>query len=173
MGNLLYTIIPLSCSDLSLQRLGAIKYDSPFFHTPDFLYPLGYKATRLFPSCVNPGRDCYYTCEVTCVNRDCCEKPEFLIIAEGVCIHAGTTPDAAWSAMLGHLKSTCISAGIHVPASKFSCGEEFFGFTHPSVANLLRALPNADRCRFFERVRVPVQQSVPEIALRPCSCYKP
>lgn len=92
-------------------------------------------------------------------------------MAEGACVHSGVTPDAAWTSMLGHLNSSCVKAGLSPPACKFISGEEFFGFTHPTVSNLLLALPNADRCRFFARVRSPVLQTVPEVPLQPFKSF--
>jgi hypothetical protein len=49
---------------LVVHKLGEIVTSSPYFHNESQIYPLNYRATRIFWSCVRPMARCPWVCQI-------------------------------------------------------------------------------------------------------------
>lgn len=51
--------------NLSVYDLGTVVFDRPGYHTENWIYPVGYIATRIYGNIKEPEKKCVYTCKIT------------------------------------------------------------------------------------------------------------
>lgn len=49
---------------LNLVYASQVVQDSPYFHSSDHIYPLGFRSTRIFWSATKPHARCPYVCQI-------------------------------------------------------------------------------------------------------------
>ena len=134
---------PLTLSDgnLVIENLGEIVAESGMkYHSPDIIYPVGYKARRTCADHNVAGRSSpqTYFCEV----MHCGKQPLFRITpltsAEVQERTAGNTASVALKHMCSHL-------------GKMWEGDDFFGLSKPEVRGLIERLPGAHLCADYNR----------------------
>lgn len=54
---------------VTVHRLGHINFENPGHHTADYIYPVGFRSTRLYWSMKRPRTRTLYTFEVSCCMR--------------------------------------------------------------------------------------------------------
>ena len=126
---------------------GALLPDIPGYHTADFVYPVGYKGLRTFPSMQEPTRLGDFEFEIRyggifpnggplfCVRQfDCGEEMN------------GITPDEVWGKVVDKLRE----AGYQW--KKGVNGHALFGLTSQSVVKQLETLPGIEECAFYKTV---------------------
>lgn len=125
-------IYPITMGNLSIHDLGAIIVDRPGYHTENWIYPIGYVATRIYGHIKEPHRKCLYTCKII----DCGDYPRFEIIPESMPEYAiaGPSADLCHAALLQTMNNNSDGRELAVCPQ----GEYFFGLAHPAVATLLQ-----------------------------------
>ncbi|KAJ3044284.1 hypothetical protein HDV00_002604 [Rhizophlyctis rosea] len=126
----------------TVHALGEVVYDRKTFHTDRYIYPVGYRASRPYHSTVDPDATTNYMCSVT----DGGEGPHFHVVPEdspqnGV---VADTPFRAWTSII-----RAANAIRDDELSGCSSGQEYFGFTQSTIASLIQALPNAEKCEAY------------------------
>uniref|UniRef100_A0A674BXV5 Transforming growth factor beta regulator 1 n=1 Tax=Salmo trutta TaxID=8032 RepID=A0A674BXV5_SALTR len=138
-------VFPIVLGDLTVYSLGDIITDSMLFHDPCAIYPVGFCNTRFFASMKGPDQQCLYTCQI-----------KFAIVPE----EESQNAIAASSALTCHshlLKAIdFFSHYLTFMAHIMPSGADFFGFSHPTVQNLIQSFPGAHKCSNYLWIRFEV-----------------
>jgi chromodomain-helicase-DNA-binding protein 7 len=119
-----------------LLSLGSIVADRPKFHCSRYVYPAGYRCSRLYSSISNPSERVRWICEILDTGGD---APNFRIYMESSPeqVWEGNSPTAPWSIVLREI------ARITNTKSSIS-GPEAFMLTSPIVEYLINKLPGIE-----------------------------
>ncbi|XP_024945171.1 histone-lysine N-methyltransferase 2C isoform X3 [Cephus cinctus] len=114
------------------------------FHTPNYIYPVGYKIVRFYWSMRRPNKRCRYVCSI----HDVSGRPEFRVLVQEPCQEdvelRDATPRAVWSRILeplAELRRTTHSVQLF---PRYVSGEDLFGLTEPAVVRVLESLPGIE-----------------------------
>ncbi|XP_008279901.1 transforming growth factor beta regulator 1 isoform X4 [Stegastes partitus] len=133
-------VFPIVLGGLTVYSLGEIITDRMLFHDECAIYPVGFCSTRIFASMKNPDQQCLYTCQI----KDGGAGPQFEIVPEEDPQNAIVASSAlkCHSNLLKAIASvSCKSVAPIVPS-----GADFFGFSHPTIQNLIQSCPGARKC---------------------------
>ncbi|XP_056467822.1 transforming growth factor beta regulator 1 isoform X2 [Gadus chalcogrammus] len=143
-------VFPIALGGLTVYSLGEIITDRMLFHDQCAIYPVGFCSTRVFASMKNPEQQCLYTCQI----KDCGAGPQFEIVPE----EDPQNAIVASSALMCHANLLKAIAAVRskpmlpiVPS-----GADFFGFSHPTIQNLIQSCPGARKCSNYQWVRFEV-----------------
>lgn len=114
------------------------------FHTPNFIYPIGYKIIRFYWSMRRPNKRCRYICSIADVSG----RPEFRVLVqepfeEDIELR-DATPKAIWQRILDRLAELRKEHNLVQIFPKFIIGEDLFGLTEPAVVRILESLPGIE-----------------------------
>ncbi|KAG0209814.1 hypothetical protein BGX31_002044 [Mortierella sp. GBA43] len=133
---------PVTVGIITIWSIGHVVYDREAFHNDRYIWPVGYKMSRLYNSMIDPLTLTTYTCSVI----DDGEAPKFQIDAEdqpGKPIIAGTAT-GAWTHIVK--AANAIRKREH---SNSASGPDYFGFSNATIAKMIQDLPNADKCSSY------------------------
>ncbi|KAI1893448.1 hypothetical protein AGOR_G00123830 [Albula goreensis] len=143
-------VFPIVLGGLTVYSLGEIITDRVHFHDESAIYPVGFCSTRVFASMKNPEQQCLYTCQI----KDGGAGPQFEIVPE----EDPQNAIVASSALTCHtnlLKAITAVRGKSL-APIVPSGADFFGFSHPTIQNLIQSCPGARKCGNYRWVRFEV-----------------
>uniref|UniRef100_A0A673BQ96 Transforming growth factor beta regulator 1 n=1 Tax=Sphaeramia orbicularis TaxID=375764 RepID=A0A673BQ96_9TELE len=143
-------VFPIVLGGLTVYSLGEIITDRMLFHDECAIYPVGFCSTRVFASMKNPDQQCLYTCQI----KDGGTGPQFEIVPE----------EDPQNAIVASSALTCHSNLLKAIASVSSksvapivpSGADFFGFSHPTIQNLIQSCPGARKCCNYRWIRFEV-----------------
>ncbi|KAL1256653.1 hypothetical protein QQF64_012198 [Cirrhinus molitorella] len=143
-------VFPIVLGGLTVYSLGEIITDRALFHDETAIYPVGFCSTRVFASMKNPDQKCLYTCQI----KDGGQGPQFEIAPE----------DDPQNAIVASSALTCHANLLKAIAARRSrtltnivpSGADFFGFSHPTIQNLIQSCPGARKCSNYQWVRFEV-----------------
>ncbi|CAG2053007.1 unnamed protein product [Timema podura] len=114
------------------------------FHTPNFIYPIGYKIVRFFWSMRVPNKRCRYVCSI----HDVAGRPEFRVLVQEPSQDdlelRDVSPRAVWTRILEPLAALRREIGGVQMFPKFLVGEDLFGLNEPAVVRVLESLPGIE-----------------------------
>lgn len=114
------------------------------FHSPNYIYPIGYKIVRFFWSMRRLNKRCRYICSI----HDANGKPEFRVLVQEIneedVEFKDSTPKAVWSKILEQIAQMRRANQCLQMFPKFATGEDLFGLTEPAVVRVLESLPGID-----------------------------
>ncbi|CAM4583915.1 unnamed protein product [Leuciscus chuanchicus] len=124
--------------------------DRALFHDDTAIYPVGFCSTRVFASMKNSDQKCLYTCQI----KDGGQGPQFEIAPE----------DDPQNAIVASSALTCHTNLLKAIAARSAkplinvvpSGADFFGFSHPTIQNLIQSCPGARKCSNYQWVRFEV-----------------
>ncbi|XP_058244564.1 transforming growth factor beta regulator 1 isoform X1 [Hemibagrus wyckioides] len=143
-------VFPIVLGGLTVYSLGEIITDRAHFHDESAIYPVGFCSTRVFASMKNPEHQCLYTCQI----KDGKQGPQFEIVPED----DPQNSIVAMSALSCHtelLKAITAKSGKSL-TSIIPPGADFFGFSDPTIQNLIQSCPGARKCSNYQWVRFEV-----------------
>ncbi|XP_046288681.1 transforming growth factor beta regulator 1 isoform X5 [Marmota monax] len=143
-------VFPIGLGGLTVYSLGEIITDRPGFHDENAIYPVGYCSTRVYASMKCPDQKCLYTCQI----KDGGVQPQFEIVPEDDPQNAivGSSADACHAELLRTISAT---KGELMP-NLLPSGADFFGFSHPTIHNLIQSCPGAQKCVNYQWVKFDV-----------------
>ncbi|KAK3268698.1 hypothetical protein CYMTET_22812 [Cymbomonas tetramitiformis] len=100
--------LPLKVAGVTLEAFGTIDPWRHAYHGPAYLFPIGYRTTRMFARMDKPDEKCLYTQEII----DGGDQPMFQISAEiggDPVLHQSST--GAWSMVLAKVRATREASG--------------------------------------------------------------
>ncbi|RCI01246.1 hypothetical protein CU098_001536, partial [Rhizopus stolonifer] len=129
--------LPQQIGVLTVHNLGTIVTDRPNFHNERYIFPVGYTVSRTYPSMVDPNSNTIITSTIVDDGSDC---PRFHVTAadmpdEPIIANSAT---GAWTVVVR--RSNEIRNRDH---SNSASGPDYYGFKHPTIANLIQDLPGA------------------------------
>ncbi|XP_078386664.1 transforming growth factor beta regulator 1 isoform X5 [Cetorhinus maximus] len=143
-------IFPIVLGGLTIYSLGEIIADRSGFCDETAIYPVGFCSTRVYACMKNPNHKCLYTCQI----KDGGNGPQFEIAPE-VDPQNALVATSASACHASLLKAIAMARGkpfINVMPS----GADFFGFSHPTIQNLIQSCPGARKCVCYRWVRFEV-----------------
>lgn len=132
---------------LRVLALGTIEYGSDKYHNDRYIFPVGYKAERMYNSYMKPGTKIPYVSEI---KRGENNEPSFVVTpSDDTNSHfAANTPTGAWSQVIKKIQ-VAAPRGEKRQNTTVS-GPEFFGLSNPRVKLLIEMLPNIDKCANYK-----------------------
>ncbi|KAF9365152.1 hypothetical protein BGX34_011208 [Mortierella sp. NVP85] len=133
---------PVTVGIITIWSIGHVVYDREAFHNDRYIWPVGYKMSRLYNSMIDPSNLTTYTCSVI----DDGEAPKFQIDAEdqpGKPIIAGSAT-GAWTHVVK--AANAIRKREH---SNSASGPDYFGFSNATIAKMIQDLPDVDKCSSY------------------------
>ncbi|XP_032581935.1 histone-lysine N-methyltransferase trr isoform X1 [Drosophila sechellia] len=116
------------------------------FHTPHYIYPIGYKVSRYYWCVRRPNRRCRYICSIA--EAGC--KPEFRIQVQDAGDKEperefrGSSPSAVWQQILQPItRLRKVHKWLQLFPQHIS-GEDLFGLTEPAIVRILESLPGIE-----------------------------
>lgn len=143
-------LFPIVLGGLTVYSLGEIITDRALFHDDTSIYPVGFCSTRVFASMKNPDQKCLYTCQI----KDGGQGPQFEIAPEDDPQNA-IMASSALTCHANLLKAVAARRGKPL-TSVVPSGADFFGFSHPTIQNLIQSCPGARKCSNYQWVRFEV-----------------
>ncbi|SGY80038.1 BQ5605_C008g05290 [Microbotryum silenes-dioicae] len=131
-------ILPLPFGTMVLRNLGTVDHRDAF-HTERYIFPVGYEASRKYPSMIDPKTTVEYVCKVIEGDNN---GPQFEVYPEdqpGVVI-TGTTATSAWSQIV-----KAVNVIRSRSQSNSVSGPDYFGLSHNLVKALVQELPGANQ----------------------------
>jgi len=154
-------LMPIEMRGLTIHSLGKIVTDRKKFHAKRYIWPAGFKSSRVYCSMTNLNARCEYTSEIVDGDSEpkfvvtCYEDPKNPIVIEA------NTASGAWAQVgkrINDLKEELTGKRMFTQLS----GPEMFGFSHPTIAKLIQELPNSELCdRYIFQEYVPSNISLP------------
>ncbi|KAK8837523.1 choline dehydrogenase 6 [Tritrichomonas musculus] len=138
-------VLPIKLtSTMTLISLGRIVTDRPDFHSNTYIYPAGYKSSKIHLSILDPTKRVRYINEIVDVGE---KMPIFRVTMEGdqSISFEGLSPTSPWSSILDKIREKKAETSNEVPNSKAS-GPTFFGLTSKVTDYLIRRMPGANEC---------------------------
>ncbi|KAB0390838.1 hypothetical protein E2I00_007161, partial [Balaenoptera physalus] len=135
-------VFPIGLGGLTVYSLGEIITDRPGFHDEGAIYPVGYCSTRVYASMKTPDQECLYTCQIKDVVPE--DDPQNAIVS--------SSADACHAELL---RTISAAMGKLMP-SMHPSGADFFGFSHPTIHNLIQSCPGARKCVNYQWVKFDV-----------------
>ncbi|XP_047248792.1 transforming growth factor beta regulator 1 [Girardinichthys multiradiatus] len=143
-------VFPIVLGGVTVYSLGEIITDRMLFHDECAIYPVGFCSTRVYASMKHPEQQCLYTCQI----KDGGTGPQFEIVPE----EDPQNAIVASSALTCHLNllKTIASNSSKSVAPIIPSGADFFGFSHPTIQNLIQSCPGARKCSNYRWIRFEV-----------------
>lgn len=143
-------VFPIVLGGLTVYSLGEIITDRMLFHDECAIYPVGFCSTRVFASMKSPEQQCLYTCQI----KDGGAGPQFEIVPE----EDPQNAIVASSALTCHanLLKAIAAASSKPMVPVIPSGADFFGFSHPTIQNLIQSCPGARKCTNYRWIRFEV-----------------
>ncbi|CAK8671690.1 unnamed protein product [Clavelina lepadiformis] len=153
------------------------------FHSKTAIYPIGYKATRIYWSCNNTRKRSKYMCMIT--EKD--GKPWFTTRYQAVASRPksndknlqgewmemqGPTLNDQWRDLLEQLSNLRTQQKMLKLFPDYINGENIYGLTSPVVCRILESLPNIELCANykFRYGRSPILEL--PLAINPTGCAR-
>ncbi|XP_071696799.1 histone H3-lysine(4) N-trimethyltransferase ATX1-like [Rutidosis leptorrhynchoides] len=133
---------PFIVGDLEVLKLGKMVKHLDCFDDEEFICPLGYTATRKFPSLSDPSICSVYKMEVL-RDADTKMRPLFRVTTDNGDQFDGPDPSACWNKIYErirkiHSDSSDSSQAESASKSFFKSGAVMFGFSDPHVLRLIQ-----------------------------------
>ncbi|XP_046388061.1 transforming growth factor beta regulator 1 [Ischnura elegans] len=146
-------VFPIVLGGLTVHSLGEVVSDRSGYHTEEFIYPVGFCSTRVYGSLKDPERKCVYTCKIL----DGGSSPRFEIVADSD-LDAPLVGHSASQCHLLLLRHINRALGVDVVNMK-GRGPEFFGFSHPTIQNLIQSSPGTRKCSSYKWIKFEVSRT--------------
>jgi histone-lysine N-methyltransferase MLL3 len=141
-------------SDLSnLMRVGSLillnvgqllPHQLQAFHTPNYIYPIGFKIIRFFWSMRRANKRCRYICSIVDVSG----RPEFRVLVQEINEEdielRDQTPKSVWQRILEPIAQLRKDNNLVRVFPRYVTGEDLFGLTEPAVVRILESLPGVE-----------------------------
>ncbi|PVU87731.1 hypothetical protein BB559_005916 [Furculomyces boomerangus] len=124
--------------EITVYDFGKVLNDREGYHTSLYIFPVGFRSSRMYPSTVNPQTRTKYTSTIT----EGASGPVFKVVAQDKpwFEYSASSASAAWKTILEELNE------LGVPVKINTSGPQLFGLSNLSIVKAIQELPNADKC---------------------------
>lgn len=142
------------------------------FHTPNYIYPVGYKIVRFYWSMRKPNKRCRYVCSI----HDVSGRPEFRVLIQETSQEdvelRDASPRAVWNRILEPLAELRRKTNSVQLFPRYVTGEDLFGLTEPAIVRVLESLPGIETLHDyrFKYGRNPLLEL--PLAINPSGCAR-
>ncbi|KAJ2489780.1 hypothetical protein IWW37_003695 [Coemansia sp. RSA 2050] len=129
--------------EVQIHSLGRVVWDRDAYHTPRYIWTVGFKSTRMCPSLLTNNARCLYSSEIL----DGGDSPVFQVTAEDMPEKPfrAMSSSGAWKQILDQL--TAKGVGVKTHAS----GPQMYGLSHLGVTKAIQELDDVDKCQKYIR----------------------
>ncbi|KAH0785021.1 F/Y-rich N-terminus family protein [Histomonas meleagridis] len=149
-------VMPINLTSTSyISCLGKIVTDRSAFHTERYIYPAGFKSSRLYASTLDPTKKVRYTCEILDVGEP---VPLFRVTMDEhpEIYYEGNSPTSPWNLILKRILELRTENN---PRALSISGPEYYGLASPVAIYLIQQMPDAKKCvNYVERKFAPPTQ---------------
>ncbi|KAJ1961235.1 hypothetical protein GGI12_003360 [Dipsacomyces acuminosporus] len=138
-GNLVFPIVVGRGQDeVRIHDLGRVKWEPDTYHTSRYIWTVGFKSTRVYPSMKDKSARCIYTSEIL----DGGDMPVFQVTASDMpeSPFRASSSSGVWKQILDILMAKGIGVKTH------ASGPQMYGLSHLGVTKVIQELENASRC---------------------------
>ena len=141
-GNVTYPVAVTQTSQIL--EIGHIVSDRPGFHSERYIYPAGYKATRLYSALKRPDDRVTWISEIVDTGK---KNPVFRVYQEDEPdkVFEGDTPSSPWVQVL-----KAVAAAKREKRSNTISGPEAYLLASPITSYLIQHLPGARDCEKYK-----------------------
>ncbi|EAY14498.1 F/Y-rich N-terminus family protein [Trichomonas vaginalis G3] len=135
-------VMPLMLTSTAwIISLGHIVTDRTGFHTDRYIYPAGFKSTRLYASTLDPTHRVRYNCEIIDNGE---AIPLFRVSMEDnpEVKYEGNSPTSPWTLILKRI----LELRTQTPKALSISGPDIYGLAHPAVVYCIQNMEGADKC---------------------------
>lgn len=143
-----HPVFPIVLGSLTVFSLGEALPDKPSFHSDRFIYPAGFHSNRVYGSMDDPNRRCVYTCRI--INSDGEAKFEITNDSQPAVTLTATSATKCHKKLLQAINK---AFGEDIVNESRDRAQEFFGFSHPTIQNLIQGLEGANQCAAYRWLR--------------------
>lgn len=136
--------MPLCVSGvLTIISLGIVEFHRPRYHSHRYIYPIGFKSIKIHTSYVHPKTTTTYTSEIL----DGGNRPLFRVTVKDDpnTSFESESPSGCWLQVMKRIDDNM--AQNEKRSVVTVSGPAFFGFADERVRDLIKQLPNADKCQ--------------------------
>eukprot|EP01028_Stygiella_incarcerata_P001096 TRINITY_DN1171_c0_g1_i1.p1 TRINITY_DN1171_c0_g1~~TRINITY_DN1171_c0_g1_i1.p1 ORF type:complete len:1225 (-),score=364.55 TRINITY_DN1171_c0_g1_i1:57-3731(-) len=128
---------------LNIHSLGFVESERAGYHCARYLYPIGYKSSRLFQSLRQAATDVWYISEI----RDGGENPRFIVTPTDCPEEAvvADTATGAWATMV----QKAMDHKMVIRKTNSVSGPDFFGLTLKWTIDQMVRMPGAEKCQRY------------------------
>ncbi|KAJ2888762.1 hypothetical protein FB639_000410 [Coemansia asiatica] len=141
-GNIVFPmVVGRGIDEIHILDLGRIIWTPDSYHTSRYIWPVGFKSTRMYPSMRDNSVRCLYTSEIL----DGGDMPVFQVTAEdmpGEPFRASSS-SGVWKQILDILMASGLGVKTH------ASGPQMYGLSHLAVTKAIQELPDADKCKKY------------------------
>lgn len=139
------SMFPLKLDNILIHSIGEIIPTNPNFHSAEWIYPVGFVATRIYAHPRDPKKKCVFTCKI--LNN--AGVPQFQLIPDNDLdgVFFGETANGCHQELLNTIHCS-IKESARVPL--IAKGEVFFGLSNPRVQSLLLSDSRIQQCVKFK-----------------------
>jgi len=131
---------------LSVDNVGEIEYERAAFHTESLVFPVNYRATRVFWSPANVLTRALYTMEII----DGGDRPLFRItVSQPKLVFQADSVAAVFTQVLARIREQREKYSLVRPVFAKNFAETFFGLNYPTVVKLIEGLPHMAWCKDY------------------------
>jgi hypothetical protein len=144
-----------------VHALGRVEWKRAAFHNERYIYPIGFKSSRLRRSMDAPAKKARWYSEIV----DGGDAPIFRVWMEGHedQVFEGTSPTTPWTQVL-----KAVATARRNPSRVASVsGPEAFLLAQPLIMHLIEHLPNAEKCVRYVRRNIAESELVRRVWTRP------
>ncbi|KAI1731709.1 PHD-finger domain-containing protein [Ditylenchus destructor] len=136
------TDMMMRVGSLIFQKIGQLLPEQlKTFHNENYIFPIGYRVTRIFWSPNSAHERARYECIV----EDKSNSPEFCVMYESHEFR-DKTPNGAWNRLLTSIMQCREKAGNMLRFfPNQTNGETLFGFNEPAISKMIESLPGVDQ----------------------------
>lgn len=147
--------------------LGRIVTDRAGFHTERYIYPAGFRSSRLYASTLDPTKRTRYTCEILDVGD---QMPLFRVTMDENpdCTYEGNSPTSPWNLIVQQVLARRAESPHVVSVS----GPEYYGLAAPVTVYLIQRMQGANQCVNYQ-MREFTESSVGQQARPPVRRERP
>ena len=153
-------VLPLNLTSSSwIISFGKIVTDRPGFHTERYVYPAGFKSSRLYTSTLDVTKRCRYTCEILDVGDP---VPLFKVSMDDHpdVYYEGPSPTSPWNHIL---KKVLEMRKENNPKSLSISGPEYYGLAAAETIYVIQRMEGIEKCVNYQmRAFAPPRDGVPK-----------
>ncbi|XP_072166322.1 uncharacterized protein [Diadema setosum] len=141
-------IFPIVLGSLTVHSLGEVLPEKSTFHSDRYIYPAGFHSTRVYGSRTDPRKRCVYTCKI--LNSDGEALFEITDDSDPPVTFSANSASRCHKKLLQAINK---AFGEDIVNESRDRAMEFFGFSHPTIQNLIQGLVGASRCASYRWLR--------------------
>ncbi|KAJ1817453.1 hypothetical protein LPJ56_004062 [Coemansia sp. RSA 2599] len=141
-GNIAFPmVVGRGIDEIHVLDLGRIVWTPDSYHTSRYIWPVGFKSTRMYPSMRDNTAKCLYTSEIL----DGGDMPVFQVTAEDMpdSPFRASSSSGVWKQILDILMASGLGVKTH------ASGPQMYGLSHLAVTKAIQEMPNADKCKKY------------------------